>query len=274
MIKTDVFEFKDYKLYLQQVLELRAEREKGQKHKLAIFMGCHAGYLSKVLNEKNDLSLEQAQATNKFLGHTHSEAKFFLNLVLWARAGTADLKAHFNDELEKQIQGRLQLKNRISVGRTLNEETQAKYYSSWHYAAVHICVSLEFLKAKEQIAEALQLPPIKVNEALEFLVEIGVLKKNGGQYSQDETNLFLDKDSAFISKHHTNWRIQSLRSLDDIKPLDLHYSGVVTCTKRDIERIREILLSSIQNVRSTVKEADCSDSFYCNTIDLFNLIKN
>ncbi len=273
MSKNKVLDFEDYRDYLHMTLEKRAQTNKGQKHKLATSIGCHAGYLSKVLGGMNDLSLEQAQATNKFLGHTPSESKYFLNLVLLARAGTSELKTYFKEELKKQKEEKLQLKNRIEIGRTLSEVHQAKYYSSWHYAATHVCVSLHAVKNKEQIAQALQLPQMTVNETLEFLVDIGILKKRGEEYLPGEVNLFLDKSSPFINQHHTNWRVRSLQSLDGVNPLDLHYSGVVTCSQKSIEKVREVFLSAIQDVRATIKESDSDEVLYCYTMDVFNLMK-
>lgn len=270
----NLFEFKNYKLYLSQALERRAETKKGQKYKMASSIGCHPGYLSKVFNEHYDLSPEQAEGANQFLGHTPEESRYFLNLVMWARAGTPGLKTYFEDELKKQRHERQQIKNRISVNRTLDEQSQAKYYSSWHFSAVHVAVSLEHMQTPEQIAENLHLPLTTINKTLEFLIEIGLLKKSRGKYEQGETNLFLNKESSFITQHHTNWRVQALRSLDEPQKMDLHYSSIVTCAQGDIEKLREVFLNAVQEIHNKVKDSEKSEAFYCYTIDLFNLEKN
>ncbi len=272
MKRLSIFEFSEYKQYLAQEIEIRSLTQKGQKSKLAAAIGCHAGYLSKVLNTNYDLSLEQAQLTNRFFGHTPNEARYFLNLVSFARAGTSDLRLHFQDELSKQKKEFRELKNRISIGRELSEEAQAKYYSSWHFAAIHICISLEFMQTKEQVAKALHLSEQLVNEALEFLAELKILEKKDGFFKQGEVNLFLDKSSPFITQHHTNWRVKCLQVLSGVKANDLHYSSLISCGENEIAQIREALLKCIEEIRTSVRTAGENQKLYCYTLDLFDLI--
>jgi uncharacterized protein (TIGR02147 family) len=272
MTKINVFDFKDYKLYLVAILELKSQTQKGQKSKLSQFIGVNPAYLSQILNADTNLSPEQAQATNAFLSHTPQEARYFLNLVLFGRAGTKDLKDYYEQELKEQRQARLILKNRVKSNRTLTETAQAQYYSSWYYAAIHVAVSLAKLRNKEQIALALGLPPLTVNAALEFLVQIGLLKVHGNDYRQGEVNLYLGSDSSFITKHHTNWRMKAIQSLDNIHPDDLHYSGVITCSVEDLAEIREIMVRSIESIRERVKKSK-DETLNVYNFDLFSLIK-
>ncbi|HWU43650.1 MAG TPA: TIGR02147 family protein [Bdellovibrio sp.] len=273
MAKTSLFDFKNYKTYLSTALEKRAELEKGQRSKLAVAMGCQPAYLSQILNGPVDLSPEQAQAANAFLGHTAIEARFFLNLVLWERAGTKELKNYYHEEIQKQLEERHILKNRLQSNRTLSETAQAQYYSSWYYAATHVAVSLGHFSSKELLATALSLPLQTVNSVLEFLVENGLLKKSGFKYVQGERNLFIDASSPFITKHHTNWRMKSIQSLDNIQISDLHYSGVITCSKEDVAKIKEVLIEAIKQVRGTVRESK-DETLYVYCLDLFGLLND
>lgn len=272
-MKSAVFDFKDYKVYLNYILEVRAETKKGQRSKLAAFIGCQPAYLSQVFNGTNDLSPEQAQNANEFLSHTPSEAKYFLNLVLWQRSGTKALKSYYEDELKKQKDERLSLKNRVTSNRTLSEVDQAKYYGSWYFAAIHVAVSINHLKKMESIAQVLRLPQNLVNEVLEFLVQIGILKRVGYEYRQGEASLYLDAGSAFIQRHHLNWRVRAIQSLDHVKKEDLHYSGVITCSIEDISKIREAMVAAIQSIRSQVKESK-DETLYFYTMDLVGLLES
>ncbi|MGZ3771873.1 MAG: TIGR02147 family protein [Bdellovibrio sp.] len=272
MLKSSVFDFKNYKQYLTSALEARAVHQKGQRSKLAHFIGCNPAYLSQILNGNVDLSPEQAQTTNTFLGHTSAESRYFLNLVLFERAGNKELKAYYDEELKRQRQERLVLKNRVQINRSLSETDQARYYSSWYYAAIHVAVSLPHLRSREKIAEALSLPQSTVNQALEFLLQIGVLKQHGKEFRQGEVNLYLGADSNFITKHHANWRMKSIQSLDIVKDRDLHYSGVITCSHDDALKIKELLIKSVENIREIVK-GSADESLFVYTLDLFELLK-
>jgi uncharacterized protein (TIGR02147 family) len=271
MAKSTVFDFKNYKSYLNSVLEQRGSLEKGQRLKLAQNIGCNPSYLSQVLNGMLNLSPEQAQNTNAYLGHTSNESRYFLNLVLLARAGTKSLKNHYEDELKKMLEDHLIVRNRVKINRELNEMDQARYYSTWYYAAIHMCVSLPHMRTREQLATGLQLPLQTVNEVLEFLVSIGVLRAKGKEFEQGETNLYITSTSPFISKHHSNWRIKGIQSLDKIKEKDLHYSGVITCSEEDVLKIKDIMIQAIEKIRETVKQSK-DETSYVYTLDLFGLL--
>ncbi|MFH7483927.1 hypothetical protein, partial [Salmonella sp. 2019-SM259] len=75
-----VFEFVDYKSYLTQRFG-GARRRTGARSQAAKAIGCHSTFLSHVLQGKADLSLEQAEKLNDFLGHSEQEAHFFFLLL-------------------------------------------------------------------------------------------------------------------------------------------------------------------------------------------------
>lgn len=91
---------------------------------------------------------------------------------------------------------------------------QATYYSSWYYAAIHVAVSVPSLQSREALTQYFGLSGGLVREALSFLTSVGLLEKKGERYTQGVTRLFLGKDSPMIKKHHTNWRMRSIHTLD------------------------------------------------------------
>lgn len=267
----DIFMYKEYRSYLNDILLKRAKIEKGQKLKLANSIRCNPAYLTRILDGRTDLSLEQSQSVNEFLSHTNIESRFFLNLVLMERSATRALKAYFLEELNKIKKERLILKNRIQPNRELSETDQARYYSSWHFAAIHMAVSIGNLRSKEQLAQALKLPAESINEAIEFLLNIGVLKQSENKYSIGETHIFLSKGSPFITKHHTNWRIKAIQALDYKLEENFHYSGVITCSINDLPTIKEVLIRAVKEIREIVKDSP-EESLCAYTLDLFKLV--
>ena len=271
MKKSSVFDYQEYRSYLRNSLASRSHVEKGQRLKLSKYLKCHPAYLTRILDGRADLSAEQGQNVNEFLGHTANESKYFLNLVLMERAGTATLKSYFREELSRIRNEHRQLSSRIQNHRTLSETDQAKYYSSWHFAAIHVAASLQNIRTREGIAKALSLPLPTVAAGLEFLVQIGILRQHGNHFQQGEVRLHLGTDSPFVNKHHTNWRIKAIQSLDNKNDTDMHYSGVITCSHQDIEKIREVMLSAIQEIKALIRESQ-DETLFVYSLDLFGLL--
>src|SRR4051812_4695342 len=115
-MQRDVFQFDDYKAYLNERLDDPARGGgRGSRSRLSAAMGCQTAYTAQVLKGGAHLSLEQAEAANEFLGHSEEEGAFLLLLVQLARAGTLKLRQRFHREVEKTRRARLLLKNRLGV---------------------------------------------------------------------------------------------------------------------------------------------------------------
>lgn len=270
--KQSLFTFTDYKRYLVAALEERAQREKGQRLKLAKHLNCRASFVSQVLNGSQHLSLEQALLACQFLGLSESEVRFFLVLVNYGRSGTVALRKFYESEIKKNIKENTLIKNRVAAKRSLSELDQAKYYRSWVYAAIHMIVSIPKYRTQDAIAQGLGLPLPLVADCVEYLIEIGLLQKNGFQITQGERNLLIGADSPFHSRHQSNWRFKAIQSLDLVTPRDLHYSGVITCGLEDQTRVREILVETIKEIRELVQKSK-DETLAVYNIDLFELIR-
>ena len=272
-MKADLYGYRNYKLYLTDQLAHRGRTERGPKARLAEFVGCSLAYLSQVLNAEAHLNPEQAEGCNRFFGHGKAESLYFLSLVHYARAGTEHLRQFYLDQLKEIADEQRLLKNKLGLKKALSSENQAIFYSSWDYLAVHIAVSIPEFQEKQALAKALGLSLDRVAEVLEFLLEIGLVKQHKGKFEITESGIHLGAGSPFLVKHHTNWRVQSLRSLDQMKSEDLHYSSVVSCNSEDVPKIREILVTAIDQIRTVVRESKSEDSLMSYCLDLFPVSK-
>jgi uncharacterized protein (TIGR02147 family) len=267
-----IFEQNDYKAYLREELHLRGQAGagRGERSRLASAIHCHTAYVSQVLNGEAHFSLEQAELVSRFLSHGKDEAAYFLALVQFNRAGTVTLKAHFEEQMRALAGRQTVLKNRLEFKRTLSREDQMIFYSSWHYGAIHVLVSLPGCNDERGIARYLNLPLSRVSEILDFLTSVGLVMKKEGRYFVGTSHIHLEHDSPMISKHHTNWRMKTVQSLDSSKSEDLHYSSVITCAQEDSPKIKAALLHAIDEVRGIVKPSKDESAFaYC--IDFFGL---
>jgi len=270
----EIYDHANYKAYLRSRVGEKASR-KGLKSSLATAIGCQAGYLSQVLNGDAHLSLEQATLLNTFFAHSKSEAHFFLLLLQKARAGSKNLVDYFNAQINLELDQRQSLSRRMEEKRKvriLPEEAKLTYYSSWQYSAIHIALTIPSLQEPLVLAKYLDLPMSKVNAVLDFLTKYGLAELQGRKVISGSTLLHLKNDSPHIVRHHVNWRTQALTSLDRDNPNDLHYSGVVSLSEKDVrilkEKIMEQVNANIGEIRDSKEE---SLHVYC--VDFFKVGK-
>jgi uncharacterized protein (TIGR02147 family) len=248
-----VFGFEDYKAYLLARLDGKEGLGKGGRTRLCEAMGCQTAYFSQVLRGPAHLSLEQADALNRALGHGEDESEYFLLLVQQARAGTPGLRSFTRRLRERVHRRRERLKTRLGPVEELSLESQLKYYSAWHYAAVHVAATLPECHSVEAIARRLGLEPRTVASALEFLVGCGCVERVRGRYQAAKERIHLGDDSDLVSRYHINWRVRALQSIERNSPDDLHYTSVVTLSRSDVPRVREAWLRAIETVKGIVR---------------------
>jgi uncharacterized protein (TIGR02147 family) len=270
MANPRIFEFRRYKDYLAAWLRAQPKRGRGMQSRLARAIGCQPAYVSQVLSGAPDLSLEQADRLSRHLGHTTEERRYLQLLVQRARAGTPSLREDLEEQLAQARERQLVLKDRLKI-RSVREADQPRYFSSWHYAGVHVALTVPALRTRDAIAAYLGLPAARVAEVLDTLVSMGLARRErDGSYATGEARLHLGHDSPLIERHHSNWRLQAIRALDRRRAGDQHYSSVVTISREDALRIREDLVAAIEKVKKSVKDSP-AEEIYCFSLDFFGM---
>jgi len=266
----DVFDYDHYKDYLNDYLDDENVGGRGARSQLSAAISCKTSYTAQVLRGTAHFSLEQGDAITEHLNLTDEEGHFLLLLIQYQRAGTKRLRERFYKQISDIRNARMLLKNRLGVKRAIPEELSAHFYSSWYFSAIHALISIPGFQTAEKVAARLAIPPKKVAEALEFLVETGLLIKSKKGYEIGNARIHIGADSPLISKHHTNWRMQAIRSLDFGKFENLHYSSVISISEKDVAVIREQfmkLLKSFDPLISSSKE----EKLYSIGVDLFEV---
>jgi uncharacterized protein (TIGR02147 family) len=266
-----VFEYEDYKEYLRSKVG-GPHQKKGVKSAMARALGCQPTYVTHILNAHANLSLEQAEALNTFFAHTKEEGQLFLLMVLRERAGTHTLKAHFQEQIDQIHASRLVLTKRLGQRNTLTEEKRTAFYSVWYFLAVQIGLTIPEWRNHETLAKKLGLTKARTAEILQFLCEVNLAQKTGNQFIPTETQIRLGKDSHHILKHHTNWRLKALESLEREDLHDLHYSGVVSLSAKDVVRIKNLILEQLKENLRIIGDSKEEKLFGLN-IDFYNLAK-
>lgn len=265
-----IYEFINYQDYL---LERWGGKDKrtGKKIAAAAHAGIQTAYLSQVLGGRAHLSLEQAQRLNGFLEHDKEESHFFLLLVQHNRAGTSELKSYFEDQMKAILQKRRDLKGRIKVTQDIKLEDQSEYYSHWLYLAVYVALSVPELQTKTQLAHHFGVRVDLIHPIVEFLVRTGLAQTRGSRYVVGPNHIHLGNESKNILKHHTNWRLQALRALErSNSPLDLHYSGVFSISKKDAQKLRDRLVQTVKELSDIILPSK-EELIICHNFDFFQL---
>lgn len=254
-MKKTIFDYENYKLYINERITDSPSKGRGIKLKISEFLNCQTAFVSQVLNGDPNFSLEQAVKLNKFFEHTREEARYFLLLLQLLRAGSSELQEFFKLEMKEILDKRSDLKNRLDIKNSLKKVDQQIYYSNWLYACVHMLVAIPEFQTPQAISRHLNLPREKLMEVITFLEETGLIQRKGAHYEIGVTKIHLSKDSPQIQRHHTNWRMQAIRSIDINDSIDLHYSTVVSMSKADVPRVKEILIKAIEECRSVIRES-------------------
>ncbi len=268
-MQRSLFDFTDYQAYLKEALPTHG-KDRGARVRLADSLGIQKGFISSVLYGNADFSLEQSYRVSQFLGHTQDEREFFLLLVQMARAGSKDLREHFKTKIDEILTRRREIRERIAIQAKLSEMDQLLYYSSWHYTAVHMCLRVPALQTASAMAQYLGLPVEQISRVLEFFIKTGLAEQQGNHFIAGPTRIHIGSDSPFVSKHHTNWRMQAIAALDRVGGGDLHYSLVMSISKDAAEKIREILLSAVQAAEPVIRDAK-DEGVFTLAMDLFEM---
>lgn len=256
-----LYDFRDYKNYLTTKSQ-EAGLRSGFKSALAEACGCNSAYISSVLRGKAQLSLEQAERACGFLQLDADDTHYVLLLVQRARAGTPSLRRYFDTQIDKMLEAKLNVQRRMGAKEKLTPQDQARYYSSWYYAAIHVALSIPTLRrSPEPLAKYFDLSLSTVQKTLDFLLSCGLAVREGAGYAIGPRHIHLGRNSENLHRHHLNWRMQVLRSLDCDRDENLNYASVVTLSQEDAFKVREILLSAIKKSADVIMESTEEDAY-------------
>jgi uncharacterized protein (TIGR02147 family) len=264
-----VYEYSSYKQYIIDYLENL--KQKGGRTKIANAINCHLAYLSKVLNNDANFTLEQAAKLNEYIGHNEVESEYFIYLVSLERAGNIELRKFFNDKIKK-IQAEVRkVEKRISTTKKMKFEDRSLYFSHWLYSAIFVLSSIPDYQFPESMAEKLRVPLPQILKILDFLVSKKIIEMVDGRYMAVEQRIHLSGKSSLIRKHHTNWRLKAIQEIDDESYLhNLHFSTIYSMSLNDFEKIRTKFLQLVQEIEPVIADSQEEEAVAI-CFDLFKL---
>ncbi|WP_413584786.1 TIGR02147 family protein [Bdellovibrio sp. HCB274] len=272
MNKLQIWQFPNYREYVKAFVQYQPNGGRGQASKISSALGIHTTLFSQILNGHRDLTLEQASLFCDFDGMNGAEADLFLNMVSFERAGNESLRKKLKKQIEDQKSSFAEIRKRIGpVSKKLTTYDQSVFYSSWKYSAIRMLASLNKVPDLNEMAQLLGLSRQRLTEMVEFMLEKDLLIEEKGRIRIGAAKTHVEKKSQWEVRHHTNWRTRNLTRLETIADHEICFTVPFSCTKKDYEKIRELLFRAIEEAAKIVGESNGEETHVL-CMDLFDMI--
>lgn len=266
---TSLFNYSDYKAYLNAYLKQLPKQGHGEARKIAKHLGVSSTFVSQVLSNLRDLNLEHTELLSEYLGLSALEGDYLFHLVLFERAGSVRLKRYLEKKIKALREQSLQLMNRLDVKKILSDADKAIFYSSAIYSAIHLYSSTgKNGRSLEEIMNRFELTRARATEVLRFLKDCGLILESEKKFQMSTQSTYLSQDSPHLIKHHSNWRIKAIQTAEVLDSKELMYTGQVSLSEKDFEILREDMASLIKRFLERV-HASPAEEIACLNIDWF-----
>ncbi len=265
-----IYRANNYREFLKAELASPAQG-RGSRSRLAEHLGVRLSYISIVLAGKQDFSPEHGMKIGNFLGLNAKETEHLILLIQWERAGSADLKRLYADQISRTQKERGRFTSYTSKEtRALEEKELVEYYGYWDHITVHMCLRNPEFQSTQAISKRLGIEPARVLRSLALLEKIGFIQRRKDRYKLIDQHFHLGEKSTALRMHTINSRHAAIRSIDNENKDDLHYSIVVSADPEVREKIRNLLVDVINNSLPLIQNAKDELVFAIN-LDLFDV---
>lgn len=259
-----VFEFDNYKEFVNRLIRTFPKRGHGQFLKISKLLGIHTTMVTHIFKGDSNLSVEQGLKLSEHFGLSELETDFFITLIHLERAANTKSRQYFERQLQVLRTRALNLSERLQVKKSLDERDQAIFYSSWFYSGIRLlCATREF-GSTEAISEITGIPIKIVNQVIEFLLSTGLIKEEGGRYVVGETVTYVNRDSPLVTRHHLNWRLKGIEQLDKISDEELVFTNSIAISQKDFLRIREEIVKFLEIYKKIGDPSPAEEVCYLN----------
>ena len=264
-----LFTYGNYKSFLQDWIKRHRTQNRGIQNQVAKAIKVAPPYISAVLNKDAQLSLEQGLRFARFAGFSNEEVTYFLLLIEYARADTADLRSFFKEQLLAQRSQNLDLSRRVKTKIEMKEIDLDYYFSDWRYAAIHLLLTTGEKLDVASLCKRFGVSVVRINSIIEFLVESKLIRRTTKGYQVGNARIHINSDSKQIKSHHVNWRVRALNNiLGGANKADFHYSSVVSLSRDDFAKIKSMLIEKISETNAIVEKSD-PEAIYVFSMDFF-----
>lgn len=265
-----IYEFDNYKKFLNDLIVKMPKRGRGQARRLSEHLRIQPVVVSQVLSGERHFTPEQGLEIGSFFGLDDTQTDYLVSLISKARAGTKNLRDHYDKKLSALRSESLKIKNAVVEHRVLSDPDKGIFYSNWFYSAVSLLTSIEGMDNIDAISRQVGLSRSKVGEILEFLVTRGLVNEKNGRYEMGVSSTFIDNTSPFINGHRRNWRLKAIEKFSEPRPHNLFYASPCSLSEKDLAAVRVQLTKFIAEFSKTVADSP-AEKVACLNIDWFEV---
>lgn len=235
---------------------------------MAKALGVTSTMISQVMREDRNLSPELANDLCDYIGFAEDEARHFLLLVDFARAGSVRLKARLRNQVVESQGRAATLSKRLKTDETMTDAAKARFYSDWIYSGVRNAAALDEQQTTESLANRFSVPRATMNEIIHFLVENGLCKSQSGNVSVGPQKTHVSANSPFVLSHHRNWRLRAVDVMRVRNDSDLFYTGPMSLSHELAVEVRRRIPTFLDALYKDL-EPSKSEVVRCLNIDWF-----
>jgi uncharacterized protein (TIGR02147 family) len=268
----NIFDFESYKKFVLARLKSMPKQGRGELLKMAEHLRMHSTRLSHVFKGEMNLTPEQACGICKYLGLSELESEYFLLLVNLERAGSEELRVMLSAQREKLREHGKKMGFLPRNRKDLTDEQRGIFYSNWYYCAIHLVTSFPKTQSIDELSERFQMPREKMRKILDFLTSAGLCTEVDGKFQADANiSTYIEGSSPFVNRHHSSWRLKAIANHENLDPSDLAYTSVVSISREDKIKLRQMTVQFIKDFLSKVAASEPSDTIACLNVDWFHI---
>lgn len=260
----------DYRSVIRKWVAERPHKGRGEMKIIAELLSIPSSVWSQTLSGQREMNEDQAFLVADHFAFTELEREYFLCLVQIERAGHHEYKAHLKKKLLGLRDKSQNLSTRLEHEKVLNEKDQAEFYSTWIYSAVRLYCGIGTGKKIDDICAEFNLERERAVRIINFLLSVGLIVLENSLYKMGPARTHVGKNSPFVSKHHTNWRVRAMERAQNLKDNELMFTGPMSLSQKDFESLRERMIGMIQEVSDKVKDSE-SEILACFNLDFFKM---
>jgi uncharacterized protein (TIGR02147 family) len=224
-----------------------------------------SGLLSAILNGKRGLSAAFGIKLASALDLGEKERKYFDLLVGFTQAKGMEEKNHFFLQLSRF---------RNSRAGEINQ-TQYRFFSKWYFTVLLNYFDVDQRqKNPAEIAKKLfpGVSPAQVQEAIDLLLELKMIKKMANGYAPVHKHLAAGKDFAGMVALQYNTQFINLAAnvMETAPPADCRYSTLTfAISRKGAEAVRERMGSFLGELQEIINQDDKSEQVYTMNMQMF-----
>lgn len=256
--------------YRDILKDLISKRTRGEITRIAEHLDVASTLLSQVLSGSRHLTLEQSYSVANYFGLADQEKDYFLASVHKDRALNDDLKKYWGSKLSELKISSQSVRKKVKAQKELDDPAKSKFYSSYMYSAIRLFCSVDEGKTIDEICEKFKITRQKALDMLQFLLEQNLVTEKKGRYQMGVQNTHVPKESDYVYRHHSNWRLKSLSRIDSVKDDELSFTCPCSIDQATFNELKSDILELIEKAVQKAHAAPAKD-VACITIDLFHV---